>query len=154
MIYIKMGARCETCPIIAGMKLPERVPGLKLATVLAAAYAVVWIALEGDLVRVTILGVATSLLFLGAVFQRWLAGRRVSPVAWLALCAALGAILGFNSGMFTLLFMAVKTGLHAHGPEFNQAQINWLLGQLPWWTSAGLLAGLGLGVIIVVARQE
>lgn len=136
------------------MELPERVPGLKVATAVVAVYAVVWIALEGNLVRVTILGFAISLLLLGAAFQRWLAGRRLAPLAWLALCAALGAILGFTGGMFTLLFMAVKTGLHAHGPEFSQAQISWLLGQLPWWTSAGLLAGLGLGVIFVVARQE
>lgn len=136
------------------MEIPERVPGLKLATVLAAAYAVVWIALEGNLVRVTILGCATSLLLLGAVVQRWLAGRRLSPIAWLATCAALGAIVGFNSGIFTLLFMAVKTGLHAHGPEFSPVQINWLLQQLPWWTSGGLLAGLGVGVIFAVARQE
>lgn len=136
------------------MELPERVPGLKLATVLVAAYAIVWIALEGNLVRVTILGFATSLLLLGAAVQRWFAGRHLAPLVWLALCASLGAILGFTGGMFTLLYMAVKTGLHAHGPEFSQAQISWLLGQLPWWTSAGLLAGLGLGMIFVVARQE
>lgn len=136
------------------MQLPERVPGLRFATVLVAAYAVVWIALEGDLVRVTVLGSAMSLLLLGAVFQRWLAGRRLSRLVWLALCAALGAILGFNSGMFTLLFMALKTGLHAHGPEFSPAQIEWLLGQLPWWTSAGLLAGTGIAVILLVTRRE
>lgn len=136
------------------MELPERVPGLKLATVLVAAYAVVWIALEGNLLRVTILGFTTSLLLLGAIVQRWFAGRRIAPLVWLALSASLGAILGFTGGMFTLLFMAVKTGLHAHGPEFSQVQISWLLGQLPWWTSAGLLAGLGLGVIFVVARQK
>lgn len=104
--------------------------------------------------RVTILGCATSLLLLGAVFQRWLAGRRFRPIVWLAICAALGAIVGFNSGMFTLIFMALKTGLHAHGPEFSQAQINWLLQQIPWWTSGGLLAGLGVGVIFTVVRQE
>lgn len=142
------------CPIIAGMQFPDRVPGLKLATVLVAVYAVVWIALEGDLVRVTVLGAATSFVIVGALFQRWFAGRRLAPLVWLALCAALGAILGFNSGMFTLLFMAVKTGLHAHGPEFSPEQINWLLEQLPWWTSAGLLAGLGLGLLLVVIRQE
>jgi hypothetical protein len=44
--------------------------------------------------------------------------------------------------------MAVKTGLHAHGPEFTPAEINWVLQQTPIWTAAGLLAGLGLGQIV------
>jgi len=127
-------------------------PGLKLATILLAAYAAVWIALEGNVVRVTALGWATALVGLGFVYERQLAGRRVSPVLWVALAAALGVITGFSSAVLTLLFMALKSGLHAHGPEFNPAQINWVVRQIPWWTSAGLLAGLGVAMIAVVMQ--
>jgi hypothetical protein len=50
--------------------------------------------------------------------------------------------------------MAVKTGLHAHGPEFSPSQIAWVMGQVPWWTSAGLLAGVGLAMIVTVISQK
>lgn len=137
-----------------GMEVPGHVPGLKWATILVATYAVIWVALEGDLGRVTLLGCAVALLLVGSVLQRWVAGRRLSTRLWLSLCAALGTLAGFSSAILTLIFMAVKTGLHAHGPEFDPGQINWVVGQVPWWTSAGLLAGLGLGLIFVVVQQR
>lgn len=136
------------------MKLPEHLPGLRWATIVVAIYGVIWIALEGDLLRVTLLGCAVALLLAGALFERWLAGRIVSLGSWIALCGALGTISGFSAAVLTLIFMAVKTGLHAHGPEFPPAQIEWVLDQMPWWTTAGLLAGVGLGSIYAVARRS
>jgi hypothetical protein len=122
--------------------------------VLVAVYGVAWIALEGNLARVTIFGCALSLLGLGYLFQRLLAGRRLSVHLWLLVSAALGVLFGFSCAVLTLLLMAVKTGLHAHGPEFNPAQIGWVVGQTPWWTSAGLLLGLGLGLIFAVGGSK
>ena len=65
----------------------------------------------------------------------------------LLLTAVFGLVLGAGSGLATLIFMAVKTGLHTHGPEFSQAEIEWVLGNLTLWTAVGLLVGLGLGLI-------
>lgn len=136
------------------METPDRVPVLKWATILVAAYGAIWIALEGNLVRVTVLGCAVALLLVGALFRRWVAGRRFAIGLWVVVCAALGTLAGFSSAILTLIFMALKTGLHAHGPEFDALQIGWVVQQIPWWTSAGLLAGLGLGLIYAVVTQS
>lgn len=121
---------------------------------LVGVYALIWIALEGHLARASVLGVAVALWLLTVVFRRWLAGRQMTLPHWIAVCGALGAITGFMSAMLTLLLMAVKTGLHAHGPEFSPSQIAWVIGQAPWWTSAGLLAGAGLAMIATVFSQR
>lgn len=136
------------------MRLPSRLPGLKGATVLLAVYAVAWIALEGDLGRAILLGAATTVVALGHVVQHLLAGRVYGRRLWLALAGALGVLAGFSSAVLTLVFMALKTGLHAHGPEFTVAQIEWIVGQIPWWTSAGLLAGLGIGLILMTVHER
>lgn len=136
------------------MHLPSRLPGLKGATILLAVYAVAWIALEGSLARAILLGAGAALVALGHAVQRWLVGRVYRRRLWLALAGALGVLAGFSSAVLTLIFMVLKTGLHAHGPEFSVAQIEWVLGQIPWWTSAGLLAGLGLGLILMALHES
>jgi hypothetical protein len=92
---------------------------------------------------------AVSLLHL---LQRALGGRRLSLSAWLTAAAAAGLALGAGSVLLTLFLMALKTGLHAHGPEFTTAQIAWVWNQLPLWSLAGLLAGGGLGLLLA-AKQ-
>lgn len=136
------------------MRAPEELPGFKVYTALVGLYALLWIALEGNLVRVTVLACAVTVWLVAAVFRRWIARRQFGLASWIAVCGALGAIGGFSGAMLTLLFMALKTGLHAHGPEFSPAQIAWVLRQAPWWTSAGLLAGMGLAMIVFVLHRE
>lgn len=144
----------EMSPIIGTMELPKRLPGLRGATLLFALYSVVWIALEGSLIRAALLGSSASLLAWIYLLQRWLGGRTLSLPLWLALAAALGVLAGFSSAALTLVAMALKTGLHAHGPEFTAQQVDWVVAQIPWWTSSGLLAGLGLGLIAVVSSRR
>lgn len=129
------------------MQLPTRLPGLRALTVLFAVYAVVWIVLEGSLFRAVLLASSSSVLAGLYLLQRWLAGRSLRLPLWLALSATLGVLIGFSSSVLTLVAMALKTGLHAHGPEFTTQQIDWVVAQIPWWTTAGLLAGVGLGFI-------
>jgi NhaP-type Na+/H+ or K+/H+ antiporter len=57
-----------------------------------------------------------------------------------------------GSSLLTLVFMAIKTGLHAHGPEFTLQEIQWVSQQTPLWAAVGLLIGLGLGML--TARQS
>jgi hypothetical protein len=125
-----------------------KIPGLRWATILLAVYTAVWIPLEGALAQVVLLGVWATAVALGHLAQTYLGGRSLPAAGWLAMMGALGLAAGLGSGLLTLLFMAVKTGLHAHGPEFTPAQINWLVGQVPWWTAAGLFAGLGFALLV------
>lgn len=133
--------------IILAMRVPDRVPGLKWLTILLSIYAVIWISLEGDLIQVLLLSAGLVILFVGYFIQRFLAGRTYGLLPWIGLCVGGGLILGLIFGLFTLTLMAIKTGLHGHGPEFTPDEIAWVISQIPLWSAAGLLAGGGLGAL-------
>lgn len=135
------------------MTIPERIPGLKVATFLLFLYAVAWIALEGSLGRVLLLAVSGTLVALGYGVQG-MGGRRFSRSGWVLFAGFLGLALAAGSTVGVLLLMALKTGLHAHGPEFSAAEIGWVLTQFGWWAVGGILAGLGLGLIGLAVRRE
>lgn len=130
------------------MMIPARLPGLKGATILLALYAAAWITLEGDLLRVVALAIGVTFVALGHGVQRYVGGRRLSLRGWLALAAGVGLAAGAGSGVLTLLFMALKTGLHAHGPEFTTAEIAWVTSRLAGWAAGGVTAGLGIGLLL------
>jgi hypothetical protein len=129
------------------MQLPVKVPGLKLVTILMAVYAVLWISWEGALWRVVVMGAGITAVSLLHLLQNYGRGRVLTLRQWLGLMAGLGLLFGVGSGLLTLMFMAVKTGLHAHGPEFSLQEIQWVSRQIPVWAMAGLLIGLGLGML-------
>jgi hypothetical protein len=129
------------------MRVPEKFPGLTWATAVLAIYFALWISLEGMLWRAVLMGIGATAVALGHLAQKYLAGRGLSWQKWVGLTAVLGLLFGLSSGLLTLLFMAVKTGLHAHGPEFTLNQIQWILAQTPLWATVGLLAGTGIGFL-------
>jgi hypothetical protein len=129
------------------MEIGDRLPGLKVGLVLLGVYTAVWITLEGALWQAVVMGVGYTAVSLGYNWQKWLGGQVVDGWKWWGVTAVTGLLLGLGSGLLTLVFMAVKTGLHAHGPEFTPTEINWILQQTPIWTAAGLLAGLGRGLL-------
>lgn len=129
------------------MQLPDRIPLIKWITILWMGFMAIWAMLEGGVQATVFAALFTSLVTAGQLFNRYLRGRRFSTNSWLAFSAVAGAVTGMGCGLFTLLFMAIKTGLHAHGPEFTAADIDWVLQQIPLWTFAGLLGGLGLGFL-------
>lgn len=129
------------------MVFPRKIPGLKLLFGLWLVYTAVWISLEGALVQVVVMGTATAVLLVGYSWQRWLGGKAVGRGLGVLITAVSGVVLGAGSVLLTLVAMAVKTGLHAHGPEFTQAEITWVWRVLPLWTAVWLLVGLGLGLI-------
>ena len=129
------------------MKIPDRLPGLKTGMILLSMYTAVWITLEGALWRVIVMGVGVTAVSLGYGWQKWLGGQVVDGWKWWSVTAVTGLLFGLGSSLLTLIFMIVKTGLHAHGPEFTPAEINWVLQQTPIWTIAGLLGGWGLGLL-------
>ena len=129
------------------MVFPQKIPGFKLLLMVWGIYTAVWISWEGALIRVAIMGTATMILLLGYGWQQWLGGKMVGRAVGLGVTAVSGSLLGAGSNLLTFVFMAVKTGLHAHGPEFTRAEIAWVWGMLPLWTAVGLLMGLGAGLI-------
>ncbi|MCA9921241.1 MAG: hypothetical protein KC421_02655 [Anaerolineales bacterium] len=131
------------------MSIPNRLPGLNIATVLLAVFAAVWISLEGALWQVLVMGIGTTMIIAGYLAQRFWGGRTLSAKEWLGITAVLGLLVGIISVGMVLAFMAVKTGLHAHGPEFTPTQINWVLQQLPLWGATGLLAGTAVGLLSI-----
>lgn len=134
------------------MTVPSKVPGLKWLTVIVALYGVVWIGLEGALWQVLLLGAGLALLGAAYFVQRVLGGRQIAPGRWLLLCGLLGVVIGAGCVLLVLLLMTVKTGLHGHGPEFTPSEITWVMDQLSLWAIAGLIAGIGLGVLALAAR--
>jgi hypothetical protein len=133
--------------IINVMKFPNKIPRMKLLAAIAAVYGIVWIAMEGELYRAIIMAILSTALVGGLLIQRFLGGRTVSARGWILASAGIGAFFGVSVALMTLLFMAVKTGLHGHGPEFAQDQLEWVIKQIPLWGIAGSLGGLGLGLV-------
>lgn len=131
------------------MQIPARLPGLKWLTIGWGLYAAVWITLEGSLAGVVVMGGWSTAVILARAAQRWLGGRQFSRGGGLALTAVAGLCFGGGSGLLALVGMGLKTGLHAHGPEFSPAELEWVWAQLPLWAAVGLLAGLGLGLVMV-----
>jgi hypothetical protein len=136
------------------MQIPSRFPGLRLFSILVAIYAAIWISLEGAKQQVVLLAIAFMLVITSYLLQRFLGGKQLSAGRWLLYAAGMGLIIGLGSAFSTLIFMAVKTGLHGHGPEFTKAEIEWVIGQIPLWAITGLIAGLGLGLLTTGLTNE
>jgi hypothetical protein len=136
------------------MQIPNRLPGLKGLIVFWAVSAVVWSALEGDLRRVVLFGLLTAITGLAFLFQRVMGGRHFPAVGGVLIIGLWGVALGAGVVLVSLFMMAVKTGLHAHGPEFSAADIEAVWGQAALWSAAGLLLGLGSGLLLVARMPE
>ena len=128
-------------------QIPKELPGLKWATALLGVYAVIWMPVEGNLPLTVLLAGWAAAVMAGYLVQRQVGGRQLSGWQWVGLTALSGLLLGFSAGILTLTFMALKTGIHDHGPEFSRAEIDWVIARIPSWTAAGLLAGAGLGLL-------
>lgn len=134
------------------MKIPASMPWFKPAIAAVGLYAIVWPALEGSTERDLLL--AAPLLALGMTYLavRFLGGCVLSPTRLVVLSAVAGLSYGISLALLLLFLMALKTGLHAHGPEYSPAEVARVWRQLPSWGGAGALAGLGLG-FLAAARQ-
>jgi len=130
------------------MQLPDRIPALSWITIICGVYLVAWSTLESGLWATVLAAVLTVSALFGYLFNKTLSGRMLSTGVWLLITAVFGALLGLGSALLTLILMAIKSGLHAHGPEFSALELNWVFQQMPLWTIAGLLGGLGLGLIL------
>lgn len=131
------------------MKIPRAIPYFKLIVAIVGIYAAVWMVLEGELWRDIVLAVAGLALGAAAFIVRRWGGRPLPPAKGVALFAAVGLLSGVGVVLLTIFLMALKTGLHAHGPEYTLADIMWIWNQLPVWGGAGGLIGLGAGLLLL-----
>ena len=136
------------------MQLPDRVPALRWITVIWGVYVFAWTLLESGLWATVIAAVLTAIALFGHLFNRVLSGRTLSLGVWLLVAAVSGVLFGLGTALLTLIFMAFKTGLHAHGPEFSALEFNWVFQQIPLWTLAGLLGGFGLGLLLKAVSTQ
>ena len=136
------------------MQLLERIPVIKWFTIFWGIYMVIWAMVEGGLWATVLAAWLSTFVLGGWLFNRFLRGRTVSTGGWLLLSAVAGAAVGIGCGLLTLALMAIKTGLHAHGPEFSAAELAWVLQQIPIWALAGLLGGLGLGFLLKAGSRQ
>jgi len=131
------------------MEIPRAIPCFKLAVAVVGLYAAAWMILEGDLRRDVLLAAAG--LLLGALYlvgRRW-GGRFVSPGRVVAGATVAGLVYGLALVALVLFLMALKTGIHAHGPEYTAAEVAWVWRQWLVWGGAGALVGLGVGLLLV-----
>jgi hypothetical protein len=138
----------------AAMKIPSRIPYFKTAHGATAILAFIWMALEGDLRWDLFLALALVLLTLGHLAMRYLGGRTMTAGRFVALAAAAGIAGGFGAVLLTLFLMILKTGIHAHGPEYTSQDITWVWSQMPIWGVAGGLVGLGLALLVIAAGRK
>jgi hypothetical protein len=134
------------------MSFPAEIPGRRVIIAILLLFAAVWVPLEGDLRLDIILSGLILVVTFGAL-TRFLAGRRLTLAQWLSLMMTAGLVAGGGLVLLILFLMMLKTGLHAHGPEYTSAEIAWVWSRLLLWSVLGLLAGLGLGLIAAGIRR-
>ena len=125
----------------------------KLAIGIVGIFTAIWMVTEGELLRDVILAASLLLVGLMAIARRWPWIRGLSPGKTVARGAVGGLGYGVGLVLLTLFLMAVKTGLHAHGPEYTVYELVWVWNQLPLWAVAGSLVGLGIGLLAVAGRR-
>lgn len=126
---------------------PEKIPYLRPFTILLGLAVFVWMALEGNLTYSLIMALWSVLVGWGHLLQRFLGGRTMRLWRFLLTMVATGLAGGLIANLAVLTFMAIKTGLHGHGPEFSDYEVIWVIGQMPLWLVVGTLLGLGLGLV-------
>jgi hypothetical protein len=129
------------------ISLPTTIPYLPPLTMIWFVLSIGWMALEGRLGPVIVLGVLTMLIILAHIGQRLCGGRSLHTWQVLVGGTVGGGIAGSLLPLLIILLMTLKTGLHAHGAEFTPQEIVWVGQQFRLWGISGGLFGLGFSVL-------
>jgi len=103
-----------------------------------------WMPYEGLLWLVMIVGILLTLLWGWMFFRQTPLLSGLGPVGR---PAAFGALLGLVAPILILGLMILKTGVHAHGPEYSPLEIRWITQQIAIWPFVGSLAGFGISFL-------
>jgi len=121
-------------------------------TLLAIGYGLLilfWLSSEDRAIwPVTLLGSGLGLGSGVLVAVRYLAGRTLSGWRGLAALAVWAGLVGASIAPLSAALMVLKTASHAHlYPDYPLPVILDTLAHLPAWGAAGLLSGLGIGLL-------
>lgn len=103
-----------------------------------------WMPFEGIFWLVTTVGVGITFLWGWVVYQQTACLRSQKVQIRIA---TFGVLAGLIAPAVVLALMVLKTGIHAHGPEFTAEEIIWITRQFLIWPIAGGIAGLGFGML-------
>ena len=104
-----------------------------------------WMPFEGLFERVLSVGIVLTAIW------GWVVYRQINLLDPLNLSirhVVFGAGLGLVAPAVILGLMVLKTGVHAHGPEFSPAEISWVTQQFFIWPIVGGVAGLGFRMLL------
>lgn len=124
---------------------------LRFLAFLLGVYLLLWLPVED--------GNVTRVLFSAAAVNAWLALRYIvrlpaSAKNGLIRHLLVGLLAGLAVTPMALFLMAFKTGIHGHeSPDFTAEQILAVIYGTPIWGCAGLLLGLGNGLLNIAANK-
>ena len=135
------------------MSFPKKIPYQQTITLIWGLFGLIWISLEGHILVVTSMSLRTTAVLLLYVLQSQSQRIFSNLWQWLTATTLIGTAFGITAVGLTLILMAVKTGLHNHGPEFTLQEIQWTIQQFPLWALIGAFLGAGLGLISAGTRS-
>lgn len=125
------------------------------ALIVYLVYFLVWTQFEGNITAVSILGGGAAFLIGWTVWRRMrstsLARTRLRATIILAL---VGMICGVLTPLLILVGMALKMGLHNHGPEYSLAAVAGVVNAFMLTMAAGTLFGAGMGALQTLPPVE
>jgi hypothetical protein len=126
-------------------KLRMRV--LRLAGLLLGMGILLWIPFEDTTTR-WVLGFAAAICCFYGV-KLYASQKVLGNMGQTARGAVLGALSGLLVSPLAVMLMAFKGGLHGHGfPDFSAAQVQAVIGLLPYFALSGLTLGSVLARLV------
>ena len=115
-----------------------------------------WSGLEdNDANSVSILGVLLAASVTTMLMTSRLVGEALRKVGVTERSVVAGLLIGALSGLTTPLLMLFKDVRHAHVfPDYPPQMMLAMLDRLPFWTIAGGLIGIGVGILLRLLAQR
>ncbi len=113
-----------------------------------------WIGYEDrGLTAVLVVGASLSLAIGVSLMARWIGGREMPALRWIAVAAGAGLVVGASVTWIAALLILMKTSLHTHPYlDFSPTDLRLLIERTPIWALAGLLIGSAFGLALVRRR--
>ncbi len=134
----------------------RRGPRLTLVTAGYGLLLFVWLGAEDSTAGPAIAAAAGLAVILALLLiVKHLSDRTFTEAAILQPAGFWGAVSGFLTGPLAVLLMLIKNSAHGHeSPDYPLLMIKATLMRTPAWTVAGLLIGVGLGLLWLVPGNE
>ena len=124
--------------------------------VVAGVAVLLWSGLEdNDAITVTTLGVLMATSLSTMLMTSRLAGATLRKIGVIERSVIAGLLTGALSSLTTPLLMLFKDVRHAHVfPDYPPQMMLAMLDRLPYWTIAGGLIGIGIGILLKLLAQR